>query len=214
VKTNHAYAKIKPSTTAVIPFVNLATPDQISVRLQVTPQCVNSWCRSGLIPARVDEGRIVRFHLPEVLEALKQLGSKRYHSNIPEQRLENDFKWLEPSLPPAFDQDLSHRLRWEIDTECGPSAWVFAPAQQLQTISEIADVIQTTRQTVNMWLNHGIIPAYVSSENVIRLDLEIVLDVLQKRASAKRRFSTAKDHCHDGRQHTVGYFMGIPEIEL
>lgn len=170
----------------VTPFVNLATPEQISNRLQVTPQCVNSWCRSGLIPAQVDEGRIVRFLLPEVLEALKQSGTKRHRCMIPAPRQGNGFGWLTPTSQLAFDDDLPHRLTWQIDDQCGPSACVFAAAPRLQTIGEIAAIIQTTRQTITMWLNQGIIPAQISSENVIRLDIELVLDVLRTRASAKR----------------------------
>ena len=192
MKSNHVYAKIKPSTTAGTPFANLATPEQISNQLQVTPQCVNSWCRSGLIPARVDEGRIVRFHLPDVLDALKQSGTKRHRAAISAPRQETGFGWLAPTSLLAFDDDLPHRLTWQIDDQCGPSACVFAPAPRLQTVYEIADVIQTTRQTINMWLHQGIIPVRISSENVIRLDIELVLDVLQKRAAAKRTATRAK----------------------
>jgi len=186
VKFNHVCIKFKQSATTAFPIANLATPAQIAEQLQVTPQCVNSWHRSRLIPARVDEGRIVRFHLPEVLDALNQLDPKKHCGSIPLRHLENDFEWLTPTSQLAFDKDLPQRITWQIDDECGPSAWVFTPAPRLQTISEIADVIQTTRQTVNMWLSQGIIPAHVSSENVVRLDLEEVLDVLQKRADWKR----------------------------
>lgn len=134
----------------------------------------------------MDEGRIARFLLPEVIEALKQSGTKRHRGTISAPSQENAFGWLTPTSQLAFDDDLPHRLTWQIDDQCGPSACVFAPAPRLQTISEIADIIQTTRQTINMWLNQGIIPAQISSENVIRLDIEIVLDVLRTRAAAKR----------------------------
>jgi len=134
----------------------------------------------------VDEGRIVRFHLPEVLDALNQLDTKKFRSSIPLRHLDNDFDWLTPTSQLAFEKDLPQRITWQINDECGTSAWVFAPSARLQTISETADVIQTTRQTVNIWLIQRIIPARVSSENVIRLDLEEVLDVLQKRAEGKR----------------------------
>ena len=128
----------------------------------------------------------MRFHLPEALDALNQLDPKKHRGYIPLRHLENDFEWLTPTSQLAFDKDLPQRITWQLLDECGPSAWVFAPAPRLQTISEIADVIQTTRQTVNMWLSQGIIPAHVSSENVVRLDIEEVLDVLQKRADWKR----------------------------
>ena len=140
-----------------------------------------------MIPARVDEGRIVRFHLPDVIEALTRLGPKRHHAQITMPPRENGFEWLTSKPPLAFDSDSPVRLCWQLLEECGPSAWAFAPAARLQTVSDVAEFIQTTRQTVTMWLKGGFLPIQVSPENVVRLDLEEVLEVLHKRTVGKRK---------------------------
>lgn len=49
-----------------------ATPRELAKHLGTTPQTINSWKRRGLIPAVVDEGKLIRFDIKEVDRVLAE----------------------------------------------------------------------------------------------------------------------------------------------
>ena len=167
-------------------WADLASPVQVAKQLHVTPQCVNAWHRNGQIPARIDEGRIVRFSLNEVSAAL----SRKIRETRNLQKLfllvrEGDSpKSRNLDNPP--DKTAMHRFSWTIKAGANEAGWTVVPVVRLYTIKETAEIIQTTRQTVAMWLRKGIIPARISSENILRFDIEEVLEALRLRAARKR----------------------------
>lgn len=50
----------------------LASPAEVAAVLRVRPQTVIGWFRAGVIPAEVATGKIFRFSLPRVRQALAQ----------------------------------------------------------------------------------------------------------------------------------------------
>jgi len=181
VKFIHVCGELTPSSWA-----DLASPEQVAKQLHITPQSVNAWCRKGLIPARIDEGRIVRFSLEEVRAAL----SRRSREARKLQKLflftgEGEFT-TSRDLDYSSGKSATHRFRWMIDEGASQAGWRVVPVARLCTIKEVAGIIQTTRQTVAMWLRKGIIPARIFSENIVRFDLEEVLEALRVRAVRKR----------------------------
>ena len=56
--------------TASAQPLELLTPAQLAREIKTTPQTVNNWRRAGVIPAKIDCGRIVRFDRAEVMAAL------------------------------------------------------------------------------------------------------------------------------------------------
>lgn len=58
----------------------LETPREIAAVIRTTPQTVLNYHRAGIIPARINVGRVIRFDRAEVLAALtahsKKGGSK------------------------------------------------------------------------------------------------------------------------------------------
>lgn len=48
----------------------LDTPKSLASALSTTPQTVLNWFHSGVIPAKIAAGRIIRFNRSDVLEAL------------------------------------------------------------------------------------------------------------------------------------------------
>jgi len=56
--------------TAPAQPLELLTPGQLAREIKTTPQTVNGWHRAGIIPAKIDCGRIVRFDRAEVMAAL------------------------------------------------------------------------------------------------------------------------------------------------
>lgn len=65
------------NATAPAQTLDLLTPAQIARELRTTPQTIGNWHRAGVIPAVVSVGRIIRFNLADVLEALTAAGSNR-----------------------------------------------------------------------------------------------------------------------------------------
>ena len=49
----------------------LLTPSEVAKALKTTPQTILRWEKAGKIPAEIKEGRIVRFVLANVKEALR-----------------------------------------------------------------------------------------------------------------------------------------------
>lgn len=48
----------------------LDTPREIAALIRTTPQTVLNYHRAGIIPARINVGRVIRFNSAEVLAAL------------------------------------------------------------------------------------------------------------------------------------------------
>lgn len=56
---------------AIAPGTELLTPTELARVLKTTPQTIGRKFHAGEIPARIHSGRIIRFHLEEVMETLK-----------------------------------------------------------------------------------------------------------------------------------------------
>lgn len=56
--------------------LRLLTPAELAEKLNTTPQTVNTWHRTGVIPAKIAIGRIIRFELETVLLALEAKSRK------------------------------------------------------------------------------------------------------------------------------------------
>lgn len=187
VNFNHVPTPTGPSPLTVLSLARLVTPAQIARAIQVTEQTVNHWHRDGIIPARVHEGRIARFYLSEVLEALRQKDSNRYQIILPvvtpqespglNRCTSTDCTAMNP-VPPV----LAHETRTN-----GSPRPTDLPKAPLKTPKQVAWMIQTTPQTINFWHRIGIIPSRVSINGVVRFDLEEVLEVLARRVAEERR---------------------------
>jgi predicted site-specific integrase-resolvase len=59
-------------STPVTNNTRRATPSELACHLGTTPQTVNAWKRRGLIPAVVDEGKLIRFDIEEVDQVLAE----------------------------------------------------------------------------------------------------------------------------------------------
>jgi hypothetical protein len=57
-------------TAPAQPLEILETPQSLARKIRTTPQTINNWHRSGIIPSRIAVGRVIRFDLAEVLAAL------------------------------------------------------------------------------------------------------------------------------------------------
>ena len=68
---------VMKNDTAPAQTLDLLTPAQIARELRTTPQTIGNWHRAGVIPAVVSVGRIIRFNLADVLEALTAAGTNR-----------------------------------------------------------------------------------------------------------------------------------------
>lgn len=55
---------------------NLLTPSELGEIYKVSSKTISRWYKSGLIPAEVDQGQIVRFDREAVAAALKQAAVK------------------------------------------------------------------------------------------------------------------------------------------
>ena len=187
VNFNHVPTPTGPSPLTVLSPARLETPAQIARVIQVTEQTVNHWHRDGIIPARVHEGRIARFYLSEVLEALRQKGSNRYQRILPvvtpqdspglNRCTSSDCTAMNPVPPVLAHETRTNRTFAQTDL----------PKVLLKTPKQVAWVIQTTPQTINLWHRNGIIPSRVSKTGVVRFDLEEVLEVLARRVAEERR---------------------------
>jgi hypothetical protein len=56
--------------------IQLDTPRDLARALKTTPQTVNAWHRRGIIPARINVGRVIRFDRAAVLDALAEASRK------------------------------------------------------------------------------------------------------------------------------------------
>ena len=64
------------TTNAPADLLELLTPTQLAREIRTTPQTINAWHRSGLLPARIAVGRIVRFDRREAIAALEAASRK------------------------------------------------------------------------------------------------------------------------------------------
>ena len=64
-------ASAPPSLSAAAFGSELLTPEQLSLRLNVSRRCLGNWTRDRLIPM-VKIGRVCRFNLPQVMAALEK----------------------------------------------------------------------------------------------------------------------------------------------
>lgn len=55
----------------------LETPREIAALIRTTPQTVLNYHRAGIIPARVNVGRVIRFNRADVLAALAGHSKRR-----------------------------------------------------------------------------------------------------------------------------------------
>ena len=76
VKTKHVPKKAGPSLEAASNY-NYLTASAIGKIIGVTPQTVNNWRRSGLIPASIEVEDTVRYNLDHVRKALDALTKEK-----------------------------------------------------------------------------------------------------------------------------------------
>jgi hypothetical protein len=69
---NHLAPSGNGGGSGVVPLPSLATAEQIAAPLQVTARTVHLWAAANppVIPVAFRQGRIVRFHPPDVARAL------------------------------------------------------------------------------------------------------------------------------------------------
>jgi len=55
---------------------DLVTAEELGKRLNLTPDTIRRWARSKIIPSLKLSGKVVRFDIDEVEEALRKRGEK------------------------------------------------------------------------------------------------------------------------------------------
>lgn len=64
-------------------MTDLLTSTQIAQHFQVQPETIREWARSGLIPQIRINGKVRRFCLDDVEQALRQRGELKGEDNAP-----------------------------------------------------------------------------------------------------------------------------------
>jgi hypothetical protein len=62
---------------ALLENIELDTPATLARVLRTTPQTINTWHRTGILPAKVCIGRVVRFDRREAMAALAAHSTRR-----------------------------------------------------------------------------------------------------------------------------------------
>lgn len=174
MQTHHVNPVRRSATSPAQNHPLLLRPSEVALFLDISPQTVNNWHRSGTIPTRISEGRIARIALPDLVAELMNSdpkGLNKIDRNILNPQFRNQDLQLSKNTAPHFEV---FRLR--------NGAVQMAP---LVSPSRVAFITQTTPQTVNSWYRRKVIPG-IRVDGVVRFDLEEVLGVLAKRAVAKR----------------------------
>lgn len=59
-----------PNTNTIEPAQSLDSPASFARFIGVSAQCVRNWCHEGIIPLKIQMGRIMRFERETAIQAL------------------------------------------------------------------------------------------------------------------------------------------------